>query len=323
MNIRDLLSINAKLPMPRQRIVANYDTIEYTVNLGCRAELDKDYKKTNPHYFTIDGKKIYVGRESTQLAETKRYNKNNLFIGAGFLPQPQDNHIGTPFSETLWSTEYPSDTVEVINRKGWCCTMSGNEPHRNIICDVIQRKHLTQLKEQNNYWFCYDEYKKQDGLRKFMFREPWQPHFDKKYITKNSFYHGYPAYQLGPWHYESIVELVPETTAEYFEITEKTVKPISARMPFVSVASFNFLHGLRKMGFRTFSPYIDETYDNEKNTALRVEMAVDAMFCFINSPINLQEIQKICDHNYKILGKIRKKNYFSYVAKKVKRLISF
>ncbi len=322
MNIRDLLSINAKLPMSRQRIVANYDTIEYTINLGCKAEVDVEYKKTTPHYFTIDDKKVYVGRESTQLAETIKYNENNLFIGAGFLPQPQHNHIGTPFSETLWLTEFSNDTVAIQNRKGWCCTMSGNEPHRNIICDIIKEKYLQELIEHDDYWFCYDESKHYYDLEKFMFRKPWQPYFNKKYITKNSFYHGHPAFQLGPWHYESIVELVPETTAEYFEITEKTVKPISARMPFVSVASFNFLHGLRKMGFKTFSPYINENYDNEKNTTLRVEMAVDAMFSFIKSPSDLQEIQNICDHNYKILGKIRKNNYFSFVAKKVKRLIS-
>ena len=323
MNIRDLLSINAKLPMPRQQIVANYDTIEYTVNLGCRAIVDVEYKKTTPHYFTIDDKKVYVGRESTQLAETKRYDKNNLFIGAGFLPKPQDNHIGSPFSETLWSTEYPSDTVKVIDRQGWCCTMSGNEPHRNIICDVIQKKYLKEMKQQNDYWFCYDESKNHNKLEKFMFRKPWQPHYNKKYITKNLFYHGYSASQLGPWHYESIVELAPETTTEYFEITEKTVKPISARMPFVSVASFNFLYGLKKMGFKTFAPYIDESYDNEKTLSLRVEMAVDAMFRFVNRPSNLREIQSICDHNYKVLGKIRANDYFCYVAKKVRNLVSF
>ena len=323
MNIRDLLSINAKLPMPRQRIVANYDTIEYTVNLGCRAEVDVDYKKTTPHYFTIDDKKVYVGRESTFFAETKKYDKNNLFIGAGFLPKPQDNHIGSPFSETFWSTEYPIDTVKVDNRKGWCCTMSGNEPHRNIICDIITRKYLKQLEQKNDYWFCYDESRNHNELEEFMFRKPWQPNFDKKYITKNSFYHGYSANQLGPWHYESMVELAPETTTEYFEITEKTVKPISAKMPFVSVASFRFLNNLKKIGFKTFAPYIDERYDNEKILTVRVEMAVDAMFRFANSPNNLGEIQSICDHNYKILGKIRKNNYFTFVAKKVKRLISF
>ena len=323
MKLRDLLTINSKLPIPKQRIVANLHTIEFTINLKCRAEVDVNFNETTPFYFKIDEKKIYVGPESTYFAETKTSDEDCLFIGAGFLPKPQPNHIPSPFSQYLWATEFEKQTTPIIDRNGWCCTIGKNRPHRNMVCDVLRDKYSKELMRQGDYWFCYDESKNYKELEKFMFRKPWVPNYAKKYITEKPFYHEHPARQLGPWHYKSMIELVPETFYDFFEISEKTVKPISARMPFVSVASYHFLYGLKKMGFKTFHPYIDESYDNEKNTSTRVEMAVDAMFRFVANPTHLDIIQKICDHNHKVLDRIRSNNFFCHVAKKIQKLITF
>lgn len=68
---------------------------------------------------------------------------------------------------------------------------------------------------------------------------------------------------------------------DYKSLTEKVFKPIVNLQPFVFVAFPGALAELRKLGFKTFSPFINESYDNEqdKNTRLR-------MIC--------EEIKRLC-----------------------------
>jgi hypothetical protein len=54
-----------------------------------------------------------------------------------------------------------------------------------------------------------------------------------------------------------------------FFFTEKTAKPMIARRPFVMVAPAGSLQKLRDLGFQTFSPVIDESYDLINDDALR------------------------------------------------------
>ena len=44
-------------------------------------------------------------------------------------------------------------------------------------------------------------------------------------------------------------------------ITEKTWKSIITFQPFIVIGSQNHLKKLREWGFKTFEPFIDETYD--------------------------------------------------------------
>lgn len=54
-------------------------------------------------------------------------------------------------------------------------------------------------------------------------------------------------------------------------ITEKTFKTIAAKHPFVMLCSPGTLAELRKIGYKTFSPFIDETYDSIQNDDKRFE----------------------------------------------------
>ena len=110
-------------------------------------------------------------------------------------------------------------------------------------------------------------------------------------------------YLLGPWHEKSLIELVPEATFKYFEPTEKTVKPIRAGMPFVIVGCQKFLYRLKKMGFKTFHPIIDESYDLIDNKLERVKSAFNS---FLNlskqDPLIIRkQLQEVLDHNKKCM----------------------
>lgn len=58
---------------------------------------------------------------------------------------------------------------------------------------------------------------------------------------------------------------------EYKMLTEKVFKPIVNFQPFVFLAYPGALQLLRDLGFRTFSPFIDESYDTEPNESIRIQ----------------------------------------------------
>jgi len=69
------------------------------------------------------------------------------------------------------------------------------------------------------------------------------------------------------------------TESCYYEdciyMSEKVFKPISNLVPFIIVSTPLFLKKLREIGFKTFSPWIDESYDNEVDNDKRFFMILD------------------------------------------------
>jgi hypothetical protein len=69
---------------------------------------------------------------------------------------------------------------------------------------------------------------------------------------------------------------------EYKSLTEKVFKPIANFQPFVFVAYPGALALLKELGFKTFSPFIDESYDDELDEAVRLQMIykeIDRLCC--------------------------------------------
>lgn len=79
----------------------------------------------------------------------------------------------------------------------------------------------------------------------------------------------------------SHISVTIETLFDYgesdFHTTEKTFKPIVYKKPFIMFSSHLFLKNLRKMGYATFHPYIDETYDTIEDPKLRADAVIAEM----------------------------------------------
>ena len=69
-------------------------------------------------------------------------------------------------------------------------------------------------------------------------------------------------------------------------ITEKTNKPIACCKPFIAFSTPYFLEDVRQLGFETFSPYINESYDTETDNQKRLNMIVDEIEKIVNLPSN-------------------------------------
>ena len=78
-------------------------------------------------------------------------------------------------------------------------------------------------------------------------------------------------------------------------ITEKTNKPIACCKPFIAFSTPYFLEDVRYLGFETFSPYINESYDTETDNQKRLNMIVDEIERITNLPSNeYVELLKNC-----------------------------
>ena len=88
---------------------------------------------------------------------------------------------------------------------------------------------------------------------------------------------------------------------DFCVFTEKTAKPIIAQRPFVVFGSPGQLKALQKLGFKTFSPVIDESYDLEINPKIRFKKVLDSMYELgKQDPLDVYEkLKEVLQHNKK------------------------
>lgn len=90
------------------------------------------------------------------------------------------------------------------------------------------------------------------------------------------------------------------------QLSEKTFKPIGLKHPFILVAPAHTLTLLKEIGYKTFSPWIDESYDNETDESARLLMIAKEIKRLSElSPSELTEflnnVREICNYNYNML----------------------
>ena len=74
------------------------------------------------------------------------------------------------------------------------------------------------------------------------------------------------------WYSETYINLVTETSfGPNLFLSEKIFKPLSNLQPFIVLGDYGTLEELRRLGFKTFEPFIDESYDNEIDPYKRME----------------------------------------------------
>jgi hypothetical protein len=97
------------------------------------------------------------------------------------------------------------------------------------------------------------------------------------------------------------VEHVPALIGLF--LTEKTYKPIAMKHPFILLAPQYSLRMLRERGYKTFSPFIDESYDEIKNDNLRLRAVVEEVKRLSKSDLVefTHQIKDIVEHNEKVL----------------------
>lgn len=104
---------------------------------------------------------------------------------------------------------------------------------------------------------------------------------------------------------DSFCNVVTETKYDTYthNFSEKTLKPILVKRPFIVVSTPGTLYLLRQLGFKTFNRWWDESYDNIENHVERLE-AIDKIIQYILSKsvdelkLILDDMQQVLSHNF-------------------------
>lgn len=114
--------------------------------------------------------------------------------------------------------------------------------------------------------------------------------------------------------YDSYLNIVTETKDinenETF-ITEKVFKAMMCFQPFVVIGTTGILKELKKLGYKTFDKWIDESYDLIEDDKLRWKSAIDSSIKFFNRTDeeilnDLNDMIDILDHNFNQIEKNNK-----------------
>lgn len=107
-------------------------------------------------------------------------------------------------------------------------------------------------------------------------------------------------------------------------LSEKIWKPIGHSHPFVVLAPSNTLKYLKDLGFKTFSPFIDESYDEIDDENLRLNKVLEVLEDFSNKTYEqkyqfILDVKDIIEHNFNHFLSISK-NQTEYRSKYIQFL---
>jgi hypothetical protein len=127
-----------------------------------------------------------------------------------------------------------------------------------------------------------------------------------------------------PFYQNSLVSIITETNfnAQEVTLTEKSFKPMKEKHPFISVGAAGTLKALRDMGFKTFSDFWDESYDDVSDPRERIRRILNVCNKISKwdneTIINFRRnVKPILDNNYERL-KVR---YSTDVADKIRQIV--
>ena len=126
-------------------------------------------------------------------------------------------------------------------------------------------------------------------------------------------------YSFGIVHYYNYVERILDdlyknswlsivTESSYFDfeyatfLGEKTFKPIACMQPFIILGSKGSLKYLRKLGYKTFHPYIDESYDDldDKDRFVAIVNAINKIKAIEDKASWYDSVRDIVEHNHQL-----------------------
>jgi hypothetical protein len=182
-----------------------------------------------------------------------------------YIPSGQQFAVRHTLPEKRWDTLKHFGIF--IGRSSWQRLWIASNTWSNYSDKTVMTYHYDSGVDYHRTHLSFDELAYQIGLfdavdtaGKFMQQLP----------IKNESVDSYPI--LTPAHFaiaklypDFFVEIVCETflSGNSFYPTEKTWRPFVCRTPFLTLGPRGFLANLHKLGFRTFSQWWDESYDQD------------------------------------------------------------
>jgi len=193
-----------------------------------------------------------------------------------------------------------------IGRSNWIRLGIGSYLHSKYKTDTLMTFHFDSKSDYHLANF---------GLEEFFGRYPNDNHvfdFIKCLPIKNNEY-SYPikynstALDMQNYYSQIFCDVVCETnfSGNTFCMTEKILRPIMFKRPFLIQGSVDFLKNIKRLGFKTFNQWWDEGYDEDpadfKYEALKYNIDYIGQQSVETIKQWNDQMHDICEHNYQCL----------------------
>ena len=155
----------------------------------------------------------------------------------------------------------------------------------------------------------------------------YKKHFLDSVLNKHKAVHSFEFHQ--DYSKKSCFEVVTETDiSDSLFLTEKTLKPILFKSPFLLCGSYLSLHRLKSFGFKTYDTLFDESYDKEPVFYDRMIIIIDNLKRLCNMSVaecykKLNTVKEVCDYNRNhFLNSDRSFNLQSKIQKRINEVIN-
>jgi len=239
-----------------------------------------------------------------------------------------DNHRKLDkFDYDFYRRESKDIDIDNKSKHFLCYLRNCGRPHRNAIASYFQHNNLW---DKNNLSFLKNSFRG-DIPKDILPKQYWNSSVELNGLpkieldTKNlQDTQGFDTSFSSNWkHYqETFLSIVSETIYDgrlnFF--SEKICKPLINLHPFIIMSTPYSLKFLKKFGFKTFHPFINEQYDTEENDLKRMQMIFDELDKFRNKSDKelkdwWEEILPVLEHNQKVFINMGKQK-----TKKIKLL---
>ena len=159
---------------------------------------------------------------------------------------------------------------------------------------------------ENNWWIEDIELKKEieDGQKELKNLQPLAIEGEEVWQTNGM----WPGFDFKETYQKVYFDVVTEScyATDSIYCSEKVYKPISQLLPFIILGPPHILRKLKEQGFKTFEPFIDETYDDEMNHEKRFIKVVNEINRLCAKPLEelhewYHNILDILEYNQKHL----------------------
>lgn len=149
------------------------------------------------------------------------------------------------------------------------------------------------------------------ALTNFLQEIPLEIHKDSKLLKTEHFTWPESMHQELLSCYDRLfVDIVCETmtTGRTFQLTEKIARPLLTKNPFIVFGPANFLRNLKRLGFRSFNEFWNETYDDlegiERINAMEILLEKIAKYSIIELQQMYEKMGPILEHNYNVYNSV-------------------
>jgi len=257
---------------------------------------------------------VYQNQIANAICEKKRFN----LVCIPFTENSETHIAKFNLPEKYEKKENIDKLFVCYNRKGHLSRLlfvsklvkenlleRGNVSFLNQSMELPPADEMHELFDSRHYSITEEEY------NNFVKVTPLHlPEFDESDWEK----YGKDGQEFGDYHGQvlnfkntknTFLWVVTETNVEHNVVyfSEKTFKPIAALMPFLMISSPYTLKYLKKLGYKTFNKWWDESYDDELDLDTRLNMIIKILQDLNKKSEKelvemLEEMRPIIEHNY-------------------------